>query len=69
MSHQDDARAVGAGELDDQGTDGVGAGVVELAGRLVGEQQRWPVGEGGAQRQPLALATGQLPRQRVGPVG
>ena len=54
-------------ELDDQRAGAVGAGLVELAGRLIGEQQRRPVGEGSAQREPLALATRQLPGQRVSP--
>ena len=38
--------------------------VVELAGRLVGEQQRRAVRERRAQRDALALAAGQLARQR-----
>ena len=69
MGDQDDARAVGAGELDDERADRLGAGVVEFAGRLVGEQQRRPVGQGRAQRRPLALAAGQFSREGVSPVG
>jgi len=64
MGDQDDARAVDAGQFDDQGAHGVGAGVVEFAGRLVGEQQRRPVGEGGAQGKPLAFAADSSPALR-----
>ena len=42
------------------------AGVgVELAGRLVAEQQRRPLRERPRDRHPLGLAAGQLARQRV----
>ena len=42
---------------------------VELAGRLVGEQQGRLVGEGDGDRDPLLLAAGQLRRPVVSPVG
>ena len=58
MAHNDDARAIAPREFDDQRAGDVGAGVVEFPGWLVGEQQRRPVGERGAQCKPLALAAG-----------
>src|SRR5436190_2134376 len=42
---------------------------VELAGRLVGEEQRRAVGERRAKRDPLALAPGELGRRGARPIG
>ena len=58
----DDERrhALLAGELGEEVVDGRGARLVELARRLVGDQQARPVGERGAERDPLLLAAGEL---------
>ena len=41
---------------------------VELSGRLVGDQERWPAGERRAERDPLLLAARELTWMRVAPV-
>ena len=60
----DDERrhALLARELGQELVDGGGARLVELAGRLVGDQQPRPVRERGAERDPLLLAAGELAR-------
>ena len=58
----------GAGQLADQLVDDGGVLRVELAGRLVGEQEPRAVGERGAERDPLLLAAGELVRVGVEPV-
>ena len=52
--------AVGARQLEQQ-VDDLPAGLaVEIAGRLVGQQQRGPADEGAGEGDPLLLAAGQL---------
>ena len=46
----------------------VGVGAVEGAGRLVGQHQAVPAGQGAGDRDALLLAAGELGRQRVGEV-
>ena len=54
-----------ADELAEHVVDLVGGGGVELAGRLVGEEDPRPVGERRAERDALLLAAGQLGRPTV----
>ena len=69
VGHEHDAGAVAPGELGDQRSHRLSAVVVELAGRLVGQQQRGAVGQRRAQGDPLALAARQLGGQRLGAIG
>ena len=55
-------------ELGEEVVDGRRVQLVELAGRLVRDQEARPVGERGAQRDPLLLAAGQLAGMGVCPV-
>ena len=66
----DDERrdALLARELGEERVDGCGAELVELAGGLVGDQEPGPVGERGAERDPLLLSAGELAGMRVGAV-
>ena len=68
VADDDRGRALGAGELADQLVDDGCVLRVELAGRLVGEQEPRAVGERGAERDPLLLAAGELVRVGVEPV-
>jgi hypothetical protein len=52
-------------QLREHPADGRRRGPVELAGRLIGEQQPRPVRKRNAQRHALALTAGELRRQRV----
>ncbi len=54
-----------ADELREHPVDLVGGRGVELAGRLVGEKQPWPVGDCRAERDALLLAAGELGRLPV----
>ena len=60
VGHHDHRAAVLAGELADQLVDRRGAYRVELAARLVGEQQVGAVGQGGADGDALLLAAREL---------
>ena len=60
MADDHDGAALRARELGDQRVDEPRARGVELACRLVGEQQPRPVGERGADRDALLLAAGEL---------
>ena len=60
----DDRRAVGVDAIEQRG-DLFAGFLVELAGRLVGEQQRRPVGQRARDRHPLHLAARQLRRPMV----
>ena len=51
---------LGGRQLRDRLVDEARAGLVELAGRLIGQQQPRPVRERGAERDPLLLAAGEL---------
>ena len=55
--------------LEEFGEDDVGGMLVEIAGRLVGEDQRRPVGERAGDRDALLLAARQLGRAMVEPLG
>ncbi len=61
-------RAGVAGELGDRLVDEPGVRGVELAGRLVGQQEPRPVRERGADRHALLLAARELARARARPV-
>jgi hypothetical protein len=56
-------------ELADHAEDELGVPLVQLAGRLVGEQQARPMGERGAHGHALLLAPGELSWSRAAPVG
>ena len=68
VGDHDHGRAVGPRELRDQPAHRVGRRGVELAGRLVGEQQLRTVRERRAQRDALSLASGELRGERIEPV-
>ena len=57
-----------ARELREERVDGRGAELVELAGRLVGDQEPGPVREGRAERDPLLLAARELAGVRIGAI-
>src|SRR5207248_9585753 len=60
VAHEDDRRPLLACQLADQPVGGGDALGVELAGRLVREEQGGAVGDGGADGDPLRLAAGEL---------
>src|SRR2546425_717539 len=60
VADEHDCAAVLVGELANQAQDLGAAVVVELAGGLVGEQQAWTSDQGGADRDALLLAAGEL---------
>ena len=41
---------------------------VEIAGRFIGQQERWSVGQTPRDRNPLALAAGKLGREMIEPI-
>ena len=65
VADDDDGAAFGGGQLRDRAVDDARALGVELSGRLVGQQEPWPVGEGCAERDSLLLAARELCRPRV----
>ena len=62
MGDQHQGRAVGARQLEQQVHDLLAGGAVEIAGRLVGQQQLRPADEGARHRHPLLLAARKLGR-------
>src|SRR5437870_8740828 len=52
--------AVVAIEADKQLDDLATGGGIEIAGRLVRQQDRWPIGEGSGKRHPLLFTAGKL---------
>ncbi len=60
MADDHDGAALGGRQLRDRLVDEAGTRLVELARRLVREQQPRPVRERGAERDPLLLAAGEL---------
>ena len=58
-------RALGPDEVAQDAQDLLGGRAIELAGRLVGEQQRRPGGQGHRERDPLLLAARQLVAERA----
>ena len=68
VGHDDDGRAVGVDAIEEIG-DLLARRLVELAGRLVREQERRPVRERARNRDALHLATGQLRREVIDAAG
>ena len=60
MGDEEQARAAGGDELEEQRHHRVAGRLVEVAGRLVGEDEAGPGGERAADRHPLLLAAGEL---------
>ena len=67
VGRDDRGHALGPDHVPEQHHDHVAGLRVELAGRLVGEQDPRPVGQGPGDRDPLLLATGQLVRPVLRP--
>ncbi len=67
VADEDRRRPVLTRQLDDEREQPLGRGRVELAGRLVGEKEPWPVREGCADGDPLLLASRELRWPRVAP--
>jgi hypothetical protein len=68
MADDDGGRTLAPDELADLPVDDRSVRRVELAGRFVGEEERRPVCDRGADRDPLLLAAGKLARVRVRPI-
>ena len=68
VADDDRGRAALSRELGDQRVDHLGVLGVQLAGRLVGEQEPRAMCEGGAESDSLLLAAGQAPGPLVEPV-
>src|SRR5437899_1827010 len=69
VGHEDDRSTVGHGSLPQDAEDLAPGGRVQVAGRLVGEDQGRADDQGPGDRHPLLLAPGQLPGTVPGPVG
>ncbi len=68
VRRDDQCRAVARMQIDQQIEDGRTRDGVEVAGRLVREQQRWIDDERSRNRDSLLLATGELRWQRIAAV-
>ena len=68
MSDEHHGAALFLLQANDEIKNRVGVFTVEIAGRFVGQQERWSVGQTARDRNPLALAAGELGREMIKPI-